>query len=187
MRDRKLASRYARALLGAVREPEAREATDAFLRTLAEAVESSDTVRASLFDPAVPRSVRIGSLQSLAVSAGMDETVSRFLMLLVERGRLSALPAIAQVFHELRESEAGILPAEVTTAAPLTSDLRGRIEAALQKASGSKVRLICRVEPSILGGAVARVGTFVFDGSLRTQLARLRKHMTQEGTAREAR
>ncbi len=187
MRDRKLASRYARALLGAVSERQAGEATDAFLTALAEAVESSDTLRASLFDPAVPRSVRAAALQSLAKSAGMEETVSKFLTLLVERGRLPALSAIAQVFHELREAQAGILPAEVTTAAPLTAELRQRIEAALQKASGSKVRLVCRVEPSILGGAVAKVGTFVFDGSLRTQLARLRKQMAQEETAREAR
>jgi len=187
MRDRKLASRYARALLGAVREPQAREATDAFLSALAEAVDSSDTLRASLFDPAVPRAVRTGSLQNLAASVGMDETVSKFLTLLVERGRLAALSGIAQVFHELREAEAGILPAEVTTAAPLTADLRARIEAALQKASGSKIRLVCRVEPSILGGAVAKVGSFVFDGSLRTQLARLRKQMAQEAPAREAR
>ena len=187
MRDRKLASRYARALLGAIPDAQSREATDQFLASLAEAIQSSESLRAALFDPAVPRPVRTKALQEVSGSAGVPDLVAKFLALLVERGRLTALPSIAQVFHELHEAEAGIVPAEVTSATPLTDGLQQRIGAALEKASGARVRLVCRVDPGILGGAVARVGTFVFDGSLRTQLNRLRKHMTQDETAREAR
>jgi F-type H+-transporting ATPase subunit delta len=187
MRDRKLASRYARALLGAIPDAQARETTDRFLASLAEAIQSSESLRAALFDPAVPRPVRTKALQSLSGAAGLPDLEAKFLTLLVERNRLIALPSIAHVFHEMHEAAAGIVPAEVTSAAPLTDDLRARIEAALEKASGARVRLVCSVDPGILGGAVARVGTFVFDGSLRTQLSRLRKHMTQDETAREAR
>lgn len=187
MRDRKLASRYARALLGAVREPQARETVDAFLKTLSQAIASSDELRGWLFDPAVPRSRRVDSLRSLAQTAKMPETVSNFLAMLVERNRLGAIASIAQVFHELRERDAGIVPAEITTAAPLSTELRDRVRAALEKASGTRVRLVCTVEPAILGGATARVGTYVYDGSLRTQLSRLRLKMTEEDTAREAR
>jgi len=187
MRDRKLASRYARALLAVFREPQQREAVDTFLRTLAEAIGTSDQLRASLFDPAVPRQARTKALRSLAPAAQLPETVSNFLALLVERNRLSSLTSISQVFHELCEEAAGIVPAEVTTATPLTAELRTRLEAALERTSGLRVRLVCTVEPAILGGAVARVGSRVYDGSLRTQLGRLRKHMTEDQTAREAR
>lgn len=187
MRDRKLASRYARALLGAVREPQEREAVDGFLQTLAQAIDLSDDLRASLFDPAVPRPSRVESLRTLATTARMPETIANFLAMLVERNRLTVLTSIAQVFHELREREAGIVPAEVTTATPLSTELRERVQAALEKASGTRVRLVCTVQPSILGGATARVGSYVYDGSLRTQLARLRKKMADDDTAREAR
>ena len=187
MRDRKLASRYARALLGSIREPQTREAVDTFLQTLARAIDSSEGTRTSLFDPAVPRARRVEALRALARAAGMPETIENFLALLVDRNRLRVLTSIAQVYHELREREAGIVPAEVTTATPLSAELRERLRAALERASGAQVRLVCTVAPAILGGATARVGGQVYDGSLRTQLTRLRARMADDDTVREAR
>ncbi len=187
MRDRKLASRYARALLTVVREPAQREAIDQFLRSLASAVASEADLHAALFDPSVPRAVRKKALRFLAEAARVPEPAANFLATLVDRNRLGALGPIAEVFHELCENEAGIVPARITTATPLGTDLLDRVRAALETLMGSRIRLESTVEPAILGGAVTRVGTYVYDGSLRTHLERLKTQMAQDQPAGEPR
>ena len=94
--------------------------------------------------------------------------------------RVGTLPSIAQVFHELREEKLGIVPAQVTTAQPLTEEMLTRTKQALQQLTGRRVRLETRVDPELLGGAVTRIGSTIYDGSLRSQLARLRREMIQE-------
>jgi F-type H+-transporting ATPase subunit delta len=187
MRDRKLASRYARALLAVVRDPAEREAIDGFLVGLATALDGDADLRAALFDPAVSRAARKDALRALAGAARVPGPASSFLEALVDRNRLGALGSIAQVFHELRESEAGVVPARITTATALAPDQLDRVRRALEKLTGSRVRLAATVEPEILGGAVTRVGSFVYDGSLRTQVERLRQQMEQDPPTREAR
>ena len=80
----------------------------------------------------------------------------------------------------MREEALGIAPAEITTATPLTDDQRQRAESAIQKLTGLDVRLTCKVEPEMIGGAVTRIGSTIYDGSLRTQLQQLRRRMAEE-------
>jgi F-type H+-transporting ATPase subunit delta len=180
MKDRKLATRYARALLESLPDDRGAEAADGFLTALREAIEESADLRGLLFDPAVPRATRESVLRKLAEDSDMPPQVGNFLATVVEHNRAAALPSIAAVFHERREERAGIVPAEIATAEPLPDDLKRRTLQALEKMTGRKVRLITRVEPDLLGGAVTRIGSEVHDGSLRTQLALLRRRMLQE-------
>ena len=180
MRNRKLAARYARALLDALPDPAEQETVDAFLTALAEAMDRSQELRDLLLDPAVPRSSKKTALVSLAGQHLSSTRVQNFLGLVVDHGRTAEIPVIAEVFHEARQDEAGIVSAQLTTAAPLNEDLRGRARSALEHLSGRKVNLSYEVEPSLIGGAVARIGSTVYDGSLRTQLTRLRKEMAEE-------
>ena len=71
-------------------------------------------------------------------------------------------------------------PAEITTAWPLANDLKERTLRALEQMTGRKVRLTTHVDPEILGGAVTKVGSNIYDGCLKTQLDQLRRKMTQE-------
>ena len=80
----------------------------------------------------------------------------------------------------MREQALGIAPAEITTATPLTDDQRHRAANAIQKLTGLDVRLTCKVEPEMIGGAVTRIGSTIYDGSLRTQLQQLRRRMAEE-------
>jgi F-type H+-transporting ATPase subunit delta len=180
MKDRKLAARYARALLSALSDPAHAESADRFLINLAEAMESSPPFRAVMLDPAVSRADRIKVLESLAARAGQGTQVRNFLRTLVENQRAGSIPSIAAVFHEVREEAAGIIPAEITTAFPLPSDLQERARQAIQKMTGGTVRLDCKVDEDLVGGAVTRIGGTVFDGSLKTQLGQLHKRMVQE-------
>jgi len=98
----------------------------------------------------------------------------------VDNGRVAQLPAIAIAFHEQRERVQGIIPATLRTATPIGPDLLERVRAALERLTGQKIRLDCSVDPSLLGGAVARIGSTVYDGTLQTQLANLHRRMVGE-------
>lgn len=180
MKDRKLAVRYARALFAAYPDPAQNEPASRFLISLGESIGGSRELRDRLLDPAVARSKRAAVLTGLAQQAGLPQGVSNFLNTLVNNNRVAALPAIAAVFEELREEALGIAPAEITTATPLTNDQRQRAEHAVRKLTGLDVRLTCKVEPEMIGGAVTRIGSTVYDGSLRSQLQQLRRRMAEE-------
>jgi F-type H+-transporting ATPase subunit delta len=177
MKDRKLAMRYARALLSVLEDPAAREKTDAFLTGLGTTIDSAHDLRRAMLDPAVPRAVRRKILSRLAEQRGLPAVVGRFLGALVDNNRLAVLPTVAAVFHEERERQMGVVAAELTTATPLGPEMQARARAAMERLTGNPVRLTCRVEPALIGGGVARIGSTLYDGSLRTQLDRLRRRM----------
>ena len=180
MRDRKLASRYARALLASLPDKHAAEDADHFLAAIREALAESPEFRDLMHNPAVPKSTREEILRSLAKESGMPQQVGNFLATVVDHSRSSSLASIAEVFHEEREAAAGVVPAEITTAWPLTEELKQRTLRALRSMTGREIRLTTKLEPAILGGAVTKIGSKIYDGSLRTQLAQLRRRMSQE-------
>jgi F-type H+-transporting ATPase subunit delta len=180
MKDRKLATRYARALLSALPDPARSEAAGSFLSSLGAAMRESPEFRSLMLDPAFPASARKSALLDLARHARQSETTANFLTTLVDNGRCAALPSIAEVFLEERERMLGIVPAELVTASPVSDQQRQRVARALETMTGSSVRLTCSLDSSLLGGAVTRVGSMVYDGSLRTQLNDLRRKMSQE-------
>jgi len=180
MKDRKLATRYARALLASVTDETAADKIDSFLMALRAAFDESADLRGLLFDPVVPRATRKSVLRALADQNDMPREVGNFLATIVDHNRAASLPSIVEVFHEEREKRIGVVPAEITTAWPLPDELKRRTLEALERMTGRKVRLTAQVEPDLIGGAVTRIGSEVHDGSLRTQLARLRRRMMQE-------
>ncbi len=180
MKDRKLAVRYARALFAAFPDPVANESISRFLMNLGESIDGSRELRDRLLDPAVARTTRAAVLTGLAQKAGLPGGVSNFLTTLVDNNRIPALGSIAAVFEEMREDALGIAPAEITTATPLNDEQRRRAEQAVRKLTGRDVRLTCTVKPEMIGGAVTRIGSTVYDGSLRTQLQQLRRRMAGE-------
>lgn len=180
MKDRKLATQYARALLACLPGVDSAEQADQFLSALRRAIDESEELRGLMLDPAFPRSARSAVLVALAERHGMPRQVVNFLRIVVDHGRTPALASIAQLFHEERERAAGILPAEIATAAPLSEELKHRAGLALERATGKRIRLSSRTDPSLIGGAVTKVGSVVYDGSLRTRLDRLRESMVQE-------
>ena len=180
MQDRKLASRYAGALLSVFPDPSQAESADHFLTQVSRAMAESGELRDILFDPAYSRTARKAILHALGEERGMPHQVHNFLSAIIDHNRASVIPAIAEVFHEEREKAMGIVPAEITTASPLSEQLQARAQSTMEKLTGKKVRLTCEVEPELLGGAVTKIGSKVYDGSLRNQLDKLRRRMSQE-------
>ena len=123
MKDRKLAVRYARALLAVFPDPADAQSTDQFLTTLRTLMEQPGEFRDVMLDPAFSRESRKGLLRALASDHGLPTTVSNFLGTLVDNNRAAALPSIAEVFHEEREQAMGIVPAEFVTAVPVDEQM----------------------------------------------------------------
>lgn len=180
MKDRNLAARYARALLAALPDDRSAEAADTFLSALAEAFHASPELRDVFLNPAVGREQRKHVLAALTEGRGVAREVRNFLFTVADHGRLAALPTIAAVFRETRERHIGVVPAVLTTAGAMAPDLVERLSACLDRLSGRKVRLEMKVDPTVLGGAITQVGSTIYDGSVRTQLSRLRHRMAEE-------
>jgi F-type H+-transporting ATPase subunit delta len=94
--------------------------------------------------------------------------------LLVDRRRAKTLPYLARALRELADASKGVLRAEVTTASSLSDEYYAKLQAKLEKMTGKRVVVDRRVDPSIIGGVVARIGDRIFDGSLHTRLQSLR-------------
>ncbi|MBD3869143.1 MAG: ATP synthase F1 subunit delta [Acidobacteria bacterium] len=179
MKDRKLAFRYARALLSSVGPGEPARQVERFLLGVGKTMEESREMREVLLDPAVAKADRMKLLTDLAGHYDMPVEVHRFMDTVVEHRRIRNIPEMAELFRELREAADGIVPASVTTATPMDDAMTARVRLALEKMTGKNVRLTVLVDPGLIGGAVTRIGSMVYDGSLETQLKMLRNQLVE--------
>jgi F-type H+-transporting ATPase subunit delta len=174
-----IARRYAKALFSLAVEKGRVEAWNEALFSLGRAVEASDDLRDVLSNPAYDRDARRAVVARLAEAMKLDAEPANLLYLLGDRNRLGSLGAIVGAFRELADAELGRLRAKVTSAVPL-ADLEVAAIAEKLSASTKKQVIVERaVDPAILGGVVAQVGSLVYDGSLRTQLEDLRRTLKQ--------
>jgi F-type H+-transporting ATPase subunit delta len=102
-------------------------------------------------------------------------------LLIVERQHVEGVKAVRDEFERLYDTYRGQAHAELTTAAPLDDDLREQVKADLQRVTGKRIILHERVDPTILGGAIARVGDTLIDGSVRRKLSLLRQRILRGG------
>ncbi|MGZ3668070.1 MAG: ATP synthase F1 subunit delta [Ktedonobacterales bacterium] len=149
------------------------------LRTLAEYYGDRHLIFV-LREPKIPFARKEQMVRDLLGTKVQPEALS-LALLLAERGLAEIGPAISTQFEKLYNDYRGQAVAQVTTAIPLDETLRSQIAADLQRITGKRILLQERVDPSILGGAVARVGDTLIDGSLRRRFALLREQIVQGG------
>ena len=130
-----------------------------------------------LTNPAVPAQRKRAAVAEIVAKAGVLPIVGKMLVLLAERDRLVLLNDVADSFHQRLQDIQNVVRAEVTTAEPLSAERLQAIEHGLAAATGRTVELTSRVDPTILGGVVARVGSTVFDASITSHLQRIRQRM----------
>lgn len=175
------ARRYAGVLFDVVESRGASAKAQADLAALASAVDSSTELREVFENPAIAISKKQGIMDAIAAQLGAGDEVRRTLALLAERGQLAAIPALAAAFVDRVNTARRTIQAEVVTAAPLTEERRAALARALGKAADCDVTINERVDPSIIGGVVARVGSLVFDGSVQRQVERLKERLVSAG------
>jgi len=175
-----LARRYAKALLALGIQQQTYDALGKELDRTAETFARSPELRVALENPVFPFEKRRLVLEDVARRLALSKTVRNFVMLLLDKGRIGALPDIARAHRTLVDEHAGRVRATVTTVRPLDPVLESRLKSALERQSGKTVLLDKREDPTIVGGLITQLGDIVYDGSVRTQLLQLREQLLSE-------
>ncbi len=176
-----VASRYAQALSDAVTEIGEFDRVKRELRVLSDLVTADDELRHALANPVIGVVSKGRVLAEIVKRSEFSPRTARFVAVLAERERLALLGEIASAVEEVYDHRTDVHEVEITSAAPLADDLRERLTSALGKVAGGRIRISESVDPELLGGVVARVGSTVFDGSLKTRLQALHSKMTGRG------
>jgi F-type H+-transporting ATPase subunit delta len=172
-------AREARALLEVATRESDPDRVDAELGVLADAMQTRPDVQALLLNPGVAIPRRVQAVQVIASSLAFTPLVTKLLTVFAERDSLRIVPELAAAYRTRLLERKNIVSAEITTAVPLSAETAERVGRALGQASGKQVLVSTRVDPAILGGVVARVGSTVYDGSVTTQLARMRQKLVE--------
>ncbi|MGE3957866.1 MAG: ATP synthase F1 subunit delta [Vicinamibacterales bacterium] len=178
MTNRTAATRYARALLDvALKEQADLSLIDSQLSAIAELFQQNDDLRKALLNPAVPVPRKKAAVDALLARAEVLPVVARTLLLLAERDRLVLVSDVAQTYSQRLLDIRNVVRAEVTTAEPLPAERVKAIQDSLATATGRTVDITTKIDPSIIGGMVARVGSTVFDASVTSHLQRIRQRL----------
>lgn len=167
-------ARYAQALFDLALETKALDAVEADLKALKAAREDSADLRRLLESPGFTAEDKGKALTAIGEAAQFSATTRNFLGVLAANRRASALPAVIAAFERLSAAYRGVVAAEVTTAVKLTAAQAKGVKAALAQALGKEPEITTRVDPSILGGLKVKVGSRLFDASLRSKLDSLK-------------
>jgi F-type H+-transporting ATPase subunit delta len=169
-----ISRRYARALFSIGVDRGNFEQLGKELEDVAAMWTGSAELRDALANPIFKASEKRAVLQSLLPRVAPTADVQKFVLLLLERRRLVAVPHIARAYREMADEHTGRVRAHVTSAQPLGAAELERVQKALARRTGKQVILEASVDATLIGGVVARVGDLVLDGSVRTQLGTLR-------------
>lgn len=180
MTSTSVVNRYANALADVVVSPGSGiEATVAIEQLLAfgAMVDSSYELRLVLASPAVSSARKRLVIRRLADTMNLHRIIRNFLLVLTDHRRADALNQVIDAFDIVLDERLGYLRAEVSSATELTAPQQDELAAELAELASSKVRMKFSVDPSLIGGVTAKVGSKVYDGSVRGQLAVLRQRL----------
>jgi F-type H+-transporting ATPase subunit delta len=169
---------YAEALFAVAEAEDSLETVEDELFRFARALEREQRLRDALTDPTLPVERKRAVLADVLGDRAHPHTVG-LLGFVVEQGRAKDLPAIVDELVALSSERRQAAVAEVRTAVPLDAERRDRLAEALEAATGKKVELKVVVDPSIVGGVVARIGDQVIDGSIRRRLELARERLSE--------
>lgn len=177
MIDARAARRYARALLELGMQEGRHEQYGHELDGVVRALDESREARSVLENPGYTPPQRHSAVEALAAALKLSPMVVSFLRLLVDRQRTAALADIVRAYRALLDKEQGRVRATITSAQELSEDELSRVREAIARMTGRNIVLETKTDPSLIGGVVAQVGATMLDGSLRTQLEKMREQL----------
>jgi len=181
-----VATRYANALADVVTAPGSAVAPQAALEQLrgfVATLDSSADLRHALVTPAVPGSRKKAVVMRLSELLGMSRVARNFLYVLIDHRRIGSIPEIADSFEQVLDQRLGIQRADVFSAGELNETQREALRARLAQLTGKQVRMRFVIDDSLIGGVLARIGSTVYDGSVRGQLQALGRRLGSESEA----
>ena len=178
-----VAARYARALVEVVVKPgsglDAQQAR-AQLRNFEAVVRQSAELRTVLLSPAVQASRKRAVVSRLAESLGVSRPIRNFLCVVIDHRRIAVLEEIREAFEQLLDERTGVVRADVASAQELSEPQRSEIADVLGRLTGKGVRMEFSVDAGLLGGVKARIGSTIYDGSVRGRMKELRRQLVSE-------
>ncbi|MDR3762863.1 MAG: ATP synthase F1 subunit delta [Acidobacteriota bacterium] len=176
-----VSSRYARALADVIAETKIDPAKALLqLRSLAEAFACSKDLREIWETPAVTGEQKLNVLDALAARTGVtDRAVRNFVAVLIEKGRIAQLPEIAERLEDELNKRAGLVDAEIVSARELPAAQRAALLEEITRLTGKQVLASYATDAALLGGVKVRVGSTIYDGSVRGQLQRIRQQLVE--------
>ena len=179
MTMRASAVRYARALLDVTISEADPVRAEQDLAAFAALLEQHQNLRDALLNPAVPAARKRAVVQQLFDRQPLSSPVAKLLLLLADRDRLAVLPELLTVYRERLMEHQRVIRAEVTTAVPMPDARASELADRLARATGRTVKMTTKVDPSIIGGIVTRIGSTVYDGSVAAQLQAIRQRLAR--------
>jgi F-type H+-transporting ATPase subunit delta len=137
----------------------------------------SHDLREVLMNPSIPNEQKLKVLDAIAGRIGMFPQVRNFIAVIMQHQRLHELSEILNEYHLVADEQSKIAEAEITSARPLNDQDRAELEAQVAKLAGGRVRTTYYLDATLLGGAVVRLGSTVYDGSIRAQLQQLKEKL----------
>ena len=180
MSSQAVARRYAVALAEVVlKSGEAREVREE-LATWDEMVRASPQLLEIFRHPTIPQEQKGRVLEELVRRTRPRPTTANFLRVLLQNHRLAELSEVSARFGQELDRRSGVVTAQVTTARPLPADAQEALRSRLGEMTGSQVRLQFEVDEELIGGVVTRIGSTLYDGSVRGRLQRMKQRMIGE-------
>jgi F-type H+-transporting ATPase subunit delta len=174
------AQRYAAALADVAMEQKNAEAVKRDLAAFVEMFFASADLRNALESPAVNRDVKLKVISTIAAKMELNASVRNFICLVVDHRRTEMLREMVQAFAGELNKRLGIEEAEVTSARELSAAEKKELTAVLERRTGKKIEARFQEDSALLGGAIVRLGSTIYDGSVREQLNRLRERLEGE-------
>lgn len=173
-----IASRYARAFADSIFErKQDAQAASRQLREILALLQASQPLREVWENPSVPAEQKRAVLDAIAHKAGMHQLVRNFLAVIIDHRRVVQLDEIAQQFDAEINRRLGMAEAEVTSARELSPGERSQMEMRIKAVTGKTIRASYKTDRNLLGGALIKVGSTIYDGSVRGQLQRLKEEL----------
>ncbi len=177
MSNETVARRYASALADVVMKSGETETVRAELKAWEQMIAGNAELENAFGNPSIQASKKEAILENLIRKANASKTTSNFLRVLLRNGRLTDLSAVNERFEAVLQERSGIVSGEVISAHELDDAARRELMTNLEKLTGKNVKLAFQIDKDIIGGVVTRVGSTVYDSSVRTQLENLREQL----------
>jgi len=175
------ANRYAKALFDVALQEKADLAQiDRDVHEVAAMMKASPDLQLNLSRGSVTDAQRQSLMEAIGKAMSLSAPVAKLIALLGRTGKLELIPDLTEAYRERLLSHQNIVHAQVTSAAPLSPEKTRALEESLAKVTGKKIELSVSVDPELLGGVVARIGSTVYDGSVKTQLQRMRQELVKQ-------
>ncbi len=172
-----VARRYATALADVVTKSGETETVKSELKTWEELMKASSELQSAFGNPAIAHLSKEKVLESLLEKTKPTKTTANFLRVLLRNSRLTELGAINEKFASVLEERSGVVSAEITSARQLSEAEKAELKASLAKLTGKQINLNFEIDEKIIGGVVTRVGSTVYDSSVKTQLENLKTQL----------